>query len=356
MPGAIVIGGSVAGLTAGAELAEGGVQVTLLERETALGYHASGRSAAMFEMGYGPAAVQRLTEASEAEYVANDILSPRGLILVGRADQATAFDADVAALGLIRISTDQALGRVPILNPDALAFAALSPTARDLDTDRVLQGAAKRLRAAGGRIVTGAEVHAIRQNAGGWTVSAGDEHAADLLINAAGAWADQVATLAHVAPIGLQPKRRSMARLPAPGGHDVTGWPMLMGVDESWYAKPDAGGWIVSPSEAHPIDPCDAWPDDMVLAEGIARYEAMVSEPVTRLETSWAGLRTFPPDGVPAIGPDPDHPGFIWCAGQGGYGFQTAPAAGRLTAALALGAAPQLDAATVAALNPARFR
>ena len=146
-----------------------------------------------------------------------------------------------------------------------------------------------------------------------------------------------------------------MARMHAPGSHDVTSWPMLMGVAEEWYAKPDAGGWIVSPSEAHPMDPCDAWPDDMVLAEGIARYQAMVGEPVTRLETTWAGLRTFPPDGVPALGPAPDAPGFIWCAGQGGYGFQTAPAAARLTSDLALGTQSSLAQSVVDALSPARF-
>lgn len=346
----------MAGLTAGAELADRGLLVTLFERESVLGYHASGRSAAMFEKGYGPAAVQHLTEASETAHIAAGVLSPRELMLVGSADQAAAFHADVAALNLAEIPPADAISRVPILSAAKVTHAALSPTARDLDTDRVLQRAARRIRNAGGTIVTRADVRAIQHDGDGWTVSTDDEVTANLLINAAGAWADQIASLAGVAPIGLQPKRRSMARLPAPGGHDVTGWPMLMGVDEGWYAKPDAGGWIVSPSEADPVDPCDAWPDDMVLATGIARYEAIVTEPVTRVETSWAGLRTFPPDGVPALGPDPDHPGFIWCAGQGGYGFQTAPAAARLTAQLALGQTPDLDAETVVALNPRRFR
>jgi D-arginine dehydrogenase len=357
VPNAIVIGGGVAGLTAGAELAECGVAVTVFERESALGFHASGRSAAMFELGYGPAPVQALTAASEAAHVAANVLSPRGLLLVGHASEAAAFHADVVEMGLSEISPGDACARVPILNPEAVAFAALSASASDIDTDQILQTAARRIRAAGGRIVTKSPVEAIFKNPAGWTVNAvGTTASADLLVNAAGAWADQVATLAGVAPLGLQPKRRSMARLPAPVGHDVAGWPMLMGVAEGWYAKPDAGGWIVSPSEADPVDPCDAWADDMVLAEGLARYEAMVNVPVTRLETSWAGLRTFPPDGAPVLGPDPDHSGFIWCAGQGGYGFQTAPAAARLTADLALGRQPKLDGATVAALDPARFR
>jgi glycine/D-amino acid oxidase-like deaminating enzyme len=130
---------------------------------------------------------------------------------------------------------------------------------------------------------------------------------------------------------------------------------MIFGAGESWYAKPDAGALIVSPAEEHPMDPHDAWADDMVLAEGLARYEAMVTEPVTRLITSWAGLRTFAPDRVLAIGRDPAEPSFVWVAGQGGYGFQTSPAASQLVADLVAGHAPALEAATVAALDPARF-
>ena len=146
-----------------------------------------------------------------------------------------------------------------------------------------------------------------------------------------------------------------MARIPAPGGHDVTKWPMIFGAGETWYAKPDAGALLVSPAEEHAMDPHDAWADDMVLAEGLARYEAMVTEPVTRLISSWAGLRTFTPDRVLAIGRDIRDPAFFWLAGQGGYGFQTSPAASALVADLVAGREPALDAATVAALDPVRF-
>ena len=176
-----------------------------------------------------------------------------------------------------------------------------------------------------------------------------------MLINAAGAWADQIAVLAGLPPLGLTPMRRSMARIAAPGGHDVARWPMLMGAAESWYAKPDAGALIVSPAEEHPMQPQDAWADDMVLAEGLARYEEMVTAPVTRLIASWAGLRSFLPDRVPALGPDPVAPGFFWVAGQGGYGFQSAPAASALVADLVAGRAPALDPDIVRALDPARF-
>lgn len=161
--------------------------------------------------------------------------------------------------------------------------------------------------------------------------------------------------MAGVRPLGFTPLRRSMARIPAPGGHDPARWPMIFGAGEAWYAKPDAGALIVSPAEEDPSHPHDAWPDDMVLAGGLARYEAMMTVPVTRLLASWAGLRTFAPDRVPVIGPDPAEPSFLWLAGQGGYGFQTSPAASLLAADLLAGRHPALDAGTVAALSPRRL-
>ena len=130
---------------------------------------------------------------------------------------------------------------------------------------------------------------------------------------------------------------------------------MLFGPGETWYAKPDAGGWIVSPAEEDPSEPMNAWADDMVLAEGLARYEAHVTEPVTRMLANWAGLRTFAPERTLVIGPDPEAEGFFWMAGQGGYGFQTAPAASRLLADAVLGRSPDLPDDVVTALSPARF-
>jgi glycine/D-amino acid oxidase-like deaminating enzyme len=187
--------------------------------------------------------------------------------------------------------------------------------------------------------------------------AAGETHTARQLVNAAGAWADPIAEMAGIAPIGIRPLRRSVARIPAPGGQDVSGWPMLLGAGETWYAKPDAGQLIVSPAEEDPVtEPHDAWPEDLTLAEGIARYQAFVTEDVTRLTASWAGLRSFAPDRALVLGPDPTDPSFVWVAGQGGYGFQTAPAASRLVADLVAGRPPELEPAVVAALSPARFR
>ncbi len=354
----VVIGGGIAGLSAGARLSAHGT-VTVLEAEDALGYHASGRSAALYEPNYGKPAVAALNLASgEYHRSANGgYLTPRGLLLVAGSSQEAAFAQDVHEFGLVPISIDQARSIVPIVNPDTVSLAAHHEAALDIDTDRMLQDFARVIRANGGAVLTGARAVGIERGNSGWQVAtAGGTHSGRNLVNAAGAWADEIAALAGVAPIGITPYRRSMARLPAPGGHDVTGWPLLMGVAESWYAKPDAGKFLVSPAEEDATHPHDAYADDMVLAEGLARYEEMVTEPVTRVETNWAGLRSFAPDRSLVLGPDPLQRDFIWCAGQGGYGFQTAPAASQLLADLVAGKTSELDADIVAELTPGRLR
>jgi D-arginine dehydrogenase len=353
----LIIGGGIAGTSAAARLAALG-RVTLLEAEGALGYHTSGRSAALYEPTYGKPPIVALTRAGFGflSTEAGGFLSPRGLLLVGGAEEEDTFRADAAAMTMTRIAIDEARALVPILNPATVAFAAVHDAAWDIDTDRLVQHFA-RIARGNGRIVTNAPVIAIRRTSRGWSVTAGGaEHEAHVLVNAAGAWADRVAAMAGIAPLGLTPLRRSMARIPAPGGHDLSRWPMIFGTGETWYAKPDAGKLLVSPAEEDPAEPHDAWPDDMVLAEGIARYEARVTEPVTRVETAWAGLRTFAPDRCLVLGPDPLDAAFVWCAGQGGYGFQTSPAASALLAARIAGAPSDLPPGIVAALVPDRLR
>jgi D-arginine dehydrogenase len=352
----LIIGGGIAGVSAAARLSHLG-SVIVLEAEDALAHHASGRSAALYEPRYGAPAVVGLSMAS-GDYFrsAPGVLSPRGLMVVAKAEAKAAFDADVVAMEFTPISVDEARGIIPILNPDVVAHAAYADHAEDVDTDLLVQGFAREAKANGAQILTRARVTAIARDGSGWRVdSDAGTFAAKMVINAAGAWVDQVASMAGVRPLGFTPYRRSMARIPAPGGHDVSKWPMLFGPGEDWYAKPDAGALIVSPAEEDLMEPHDAWADDMVLAEGLARYEEMVTEPVTRLISNWAGLRTFSPDRVLVIGRDPVEPSFFWLAGQGGYGFQTCPAASQLAADLIGGRAPQIDADLVAALSPSRF-
>ena len=352
----LIIGGGIAGVSAAARLSELG-RVILLEGEDVLAHHASSRSAALFEPRYGAPAVVGLSMASEAHFRSlPGVLSPRGLLLVAKAEAREAYEHDLAAMEFDPIGVDEARTIVPILNPEVVALAGYAAHAEDVDTDLLVQGFAREAKARGAQIVTKARVSAIARDGAGWQVSSpAGTFTARIIVNAAGAWVDEVAVLAGVRPLGFTPYRRSMARIPAPGGLDVSRWPMMFGPGEDWYAKPDAGALIVSPAEEHLMEPHDAWADDMVLAEGLARYEEMVTEPVTRLISSWAGLRTFAPDRVLVIGPDAREPSFFWLAGQGGYGFQTCPAASRLAADLIGGRAPEIGADLVAALSPARF-
>lgn len=351
----VIIGGGIAGLSAGARLAPQ-ARVTLLEAEAATGYHASGRSAALYEASYGMPSTMALARASGDFFLREtDYLSPRGLMLAGLATEAEDFRKDLAEMHMQQITPQEARTLVPILNPDAAALVGYSPEAWDIDTDRLMQDFARTIRANGGQVLTGAPVTAIART-GRWQVTTPQGVIeADLLVNAAGAWADEVATRAGLAPIGLTPMRRSMARVAAPTGQDPTHWPMIFGVNENWYMKPDAGALLVSPAEEEPTTPHDAWAENLVLAEGIARYETFVTAPVTRMISNWAGLRSFSPDRNLVIGHDPRDRGFFWLAGQGGYGFLTSPAASQLAADLILGCAPAMEASICAALNPGRF-
>ncbi|MDZ4136669.1 MAG: FAD-binding oxidoreductase, partial [Paracoccaceae bacterium] len=341
----VIIGGGIAGISVAARLAGSG-RVLVLEAETALAHHASGRSAALYEPRYGLAPVVALSLASEAYFRgAAGVLSPRGMMIVGRAEDRALFEADVAGMDLVPVSLAAARAVVPVLNPETVAHVAMADHAWDIDTDLLLQGFARAARTQGAQILTGARVTAIARQGAGWGVTtAKGTFSGRVLINAAGPWVDEVAAMAGVAPLGFTPLRRSMARIPAPGGHDVSRWPMIFGAGETWYCKPDAGALIVSPAEEDPAVPHDAFADDMVLAEGLARYEAMVTEPVTRMLANWAGLRTFSPDRVPVIGRDRAEPAFFWLGGQGGYGFQSCPAASELAADLIVGRAPLADA------------
>lgn len=353
----LIIGGGIAGVSAASRLSELG-SVTLLEAEDSLAHHASSRSAALFEPRYGLPPVVALSMASDAYLRDTDggFLTPRGLLILAGADERETFLHEIDVMAVAPMDPAAARAIVPILNLDVVKYAGFAEHAWDIDTDRLIQHFVRTARSRGAEILAKARVTAIRRQGGLWQVeAAGATHQARVLVNAAGPWADVIAEMAGVGKLGFTPYRRSMARIPAPGDHDVSRWPMIFGAGETWYAKPDAGALIVSPAEEHAMDPHDAWPDDMVLAEGLARYEAMVTEPVTRLLASWAGLRTFAPDRALVIGPDRHQPAFFWLAGQGGYGFQTSPAASLLAADLIAGRATHLEPGVVASLSPARF-
>ena len=353
----VIIGGGIAGLSVAARLAPH-ADVTLLEAEDQLGYHASSRSAAVFIEKYGNAVVRALNSTSVPylKTAAGGVLGPRGMMLVGSPEEQDDFRSQAHGFGLEEISPKDAIKKVPLLSPNQLGFAAFREDVFDIDTDLLLQSFRRDAQAHGAAIHTKAGVTAIDHKNGQWLITAGGEvHTAHLLVNAAGAWADSIAGLAGIDPIGITPYRRSMARIPIPGGYGAGEWPLLNGVNERWYAKPDAGQLLVSPADEDPMPPQDAWADDMVLAEGLARFEEMMTHPVERVTTNWAGLRSFAPDHALVIGSDPKQPAFFWLAGQGGYGFQTAAAASQLAADLILHRSPELDRDLCAQLSPTRF-
>ncbi len=351
----LIIGGGIAGISAAARLSALG-STTVLEAEDHLAYHASGRSAAMFEESYGKPATVALNVASKEYHADAGVLKPRGVLLVGDAGDTEAFDTDQARMHLDPITMAEAQEFIPILNTNKVDRAAYHADAWDIDTHELLQSFARQARSNGSQINTKSQVISIERITTGWEVNTKHTcYFARNIVNAAGAWVDVIAEMAGIAALGFTPKRRSMARLPAPGGHDVTTWPLLFGAGETWYAKPDAGALLVSPADECAVTPHDAYADDMVLAEGLMRYEDHVTTPVVRLLSSWAGLRTFAPDRTLVLGPDPADRNFIWCAGQGGYGMQSSPAASQLLTDIVAGNTPQIDAQSAAALSPARF-
>lgn len=357
----LVIGAGIAGISAAAQLAPE-AKVTVLEAEPLIGHHSTGRSAAVFIRNYGNATLRALNAAS-APFLADpkgisdiSLLSPRGEMLVATEEDLPQFEAYLdGSEGLERLSPQQALDLVPILRREAIAAAAIEWDAQDIDVDRMLQGYIRKLRRHRGEIVNNAPAQSITRHGGFWTVvTPMGEYTAPIVINAAGGWADKVAAMAGVRPMGLRPLRRSAALIPAPDGHDISRWPLFANAGDQWYAKPEAGKLMISPAEEDPVEPHDVWADDMVIAEGLHRFEQAVTVPVTRVEHSWAGMRTFAPDRSPVVGFAPDADGFFWLAGQGGYGMQTAPALSQLAADLCLGRLSPLGHAVVDALNPRR--
>lgn len=367
----LVIGAGIAGASAAFALAPRH-RVVVLERESQPSYHTSGRSAAQFAEAFGPPLVRALARASRPFFAAppagfadHALMTPRASLVVGRAGQEAELEAEHAACraeGTVTelIDEDRTRALFPPLAPGAFTCGLNEPGAGDLDVDALLQGYLRGARAGGARLVTDAEVTALERRDGLWhaRTRAGD-FAAPVVIDAAGAWADAVARLAGVAPIGLVPKRRTAFVFAAPAGVDTSRWAHTGDADETWYVKPQPGLFMASLSDATPSEPCDAWPDDIDVAQAIDNIERATSLRVGRPTRAWAGLRSFVPDHRPVAGFAPDAPGFFWLAGQGGVGMLTSPAMGRAVGGLiGAGEVPEdLRAAgiTAAALSPARL-
>ena len=358
-----IIGAGIAGIGLAAELA-GDFRVTVLEQESRPAYHATGRSMALFLRNYGNAVIRALNAASAPLFEHPDpalfphpLIAQRGALFVADADGRDhlqrLFDA---ADGLREISPDQAVAMVPILRRDLIERAAYEPDAQDIDVHALHEGWLRKARAGGMQLLTDAPLLKAERTGGKWRVETPNGIVvADVLVNAAGAWADEVASRCDVAKLGIQPMRRSVAVLPPPPTYDFAHWPLVDDAAERWYMKPEAGRIYVSPSEEIPVEPHDAYVDDMVLAEGLDRFASSTTYEITRVERSWAGLRSFAPDRSPVAGFDRAD-GFFWLAAQGGYGIQTAPALSRLAGQLIRRAEPDAAFAPIVdALSPLRF-
>jgi D-arginine dehydrogenase len=342
----LIVGGGIAGAGAAYEIAAF-ASVIVLERELHCGYHSTGRSAASFTENYGNSVIRRLAIASRpflenppADFCDHALLSPRGMITIARADQLELLEqrlkrAQALVPTIEKLDVATAHARVPILRPGYVAGAFIEPNSRDLDVNALHQGFLRAARARGALILVNSGVETIERRGERWSVATrSGTFEALTLLNAAGAWADDVAGIAGIAPLGLVPKRRTAFNVPAPVGTDSRAWPMIDDVGEEFYFKPDAGQLLVSPADATPSPPVDAYADEMDVATGVERLELATTLGVTRVSRSWAGLRTFARDASPVVGPDSTANGFFWLAGQGGYGIKTSPALSRACAAL----------------------
>lgn len=345
----IVIGGGIAGVSIAYELSKL-VRVTLLEMESTLAYHTTGRSAATFLETYGGAQIRALTTTSRAFFEQppdcfdSALMAPRGLLQFATAGRGHVIeDMHAAVLPLVPdaelLDGAQCREVFPPLRPEVAERGLYEPRAMTLDVAAIHLGYVRGARSNGTAIIRTAKVVKLLQHDQHWTVTTADgrSHQAPLVVDAAGAWADVVAQAAGVRPVGLTPLRRTIFMVDSPLGERGRGLPNCSEVDHAFYLNPEGAQFLCSPADETPSAPCDAKPDELEIARAIEAINAATIIGVRSVATSWAGLRTFAPDRQFVVGADPDAAGFFWLAGQGGYGIQTAPAAAMLGAALALG-------------------
>jgi D-arginine dehydrogenase len=360
----IVIGAGIAGASVACFLAPH-ARVALIEREAQPGYHSTGRSAAYFSPSYGPPQVRALTRASRAFLQGvPGALSPRAALFPARVSQLDALHrlqerlAVEGARGVKLLNTQAAQAMVPVLRAEGVANALYDEDGSDIDVHALHQHYLRASQASHAATMCNFEVNRLEFTQGRWEVgSAARTLRAPVVINAAGAWADVLGALASACPLGLQPKRRSAFTFAPPAGLDTRAWPAVVGIDEDFYFKPDAGVLFGSPANADPMPPHDVVAEELDIATGIARIEAATTLVIRRPLRTWAGLRSFVPDGALVGGFDDKRPGFFWCCGQGGYGIQTSAAMGAACAARLLGQAmPNVVADEGLSFNDLRCR
>jgi D-arginine dehydrogenase len=362
----LVIGGGIAGLSVAAALSRH-ARVTVLEAEEQIGYHSSGRSATMVHYALGDRLVRALTLASRPFFDSppdgfTDVpLGQRMPVLVhAREDEREALDKLEAEISLFaeleRLDARGVHELCPLLKDDAVHGIADRNGVR-LDPHALLQGNLRQLRSRGGELHTGERIAEIVRQDSSWTLTSekGERFAAPILVNAAGSWADRIASLAGVQPLGLQPKRRTIITFDAPPGTKLDGLPFAKTIRDELYFAPESGRLFASPMDEVQSDPCDAQPDEYEVAIAAYRMEERTIVKVDRIHSRWAGLRTFTADRHPAVGFAREAEGFFWLAGQGGFGLQTSPAMAAIAESLLCGQAWPVPDVRAEDLSPSRF-
>jgi D-arginine dehydrogenase len=368
----LVVGAGIAGASVGYWLAPYG-RVIALEMEMQPAYHSTGRSAAMTVNSYGPARVQQLTIASRRflespppDFTDGPLLQGRGALVIARAEDEPILARHWTVARIVsplarQVDAKEIARLIPVIRTEDLIGGVFEPDAADIDVHALLQGFLRGIRRHDGRIVCNAHVGPIEHLQNQWTVEVNEvRYRARVLVNAAGAWCDEVAKLAGVRPVGLVPKRRTAFTFAPPLNLAIDEWPFCVTANRSWYMKPDAGVLLGSPANEDPVSPHDVQPEDLDIATGIDAIEGMTSLKIRRPIRTWAGLRSFVADGAPVGGFDPEAPGFFWIAGLGGYGVQTSVAMGESCASLIRGCGLPDHIArggvTEASLSPARLQ
>ncbi|MAG30300.1 MAG: FAD-dependent oxidoreductase [Deltaproteobacteria bacterium] len=378
----VVIGAGIAGASAAYALQQHG-RTVLLEREPLPGQHTTGRSAAFLVESYGAPVVRTLTRASRPffesppeGFAAEGLLHSNPVLWIANNAQRASLAANLeegraSGAPLEEIDLERAYSLCPVLRKDYVAAAVVEASAAHIDVAGLLDAFVSGFRRRGGELVSKAEVTRIRpQRAsalgmGGtpssWTIEAGGRtFSTGIVVNAAGAWSDEIGRLAGAQPIGLQPLRRTAITFAPPDGCDVRDWPNVIDADEAFYFKPEGAVLLASPCDETPSEPCDPRAEEIDIAMAADRVQRVSTFEIGHIQRAWAGLRSFVRDRGPVIGMDPDLPGFFWLAGQGGFGIMTSPAASRATAELAIGGKLPRDLEMLglepADLSPARLR
>jgi D-arginine dehydrogenase len=351
----VVIGGGIAGASVAYELAER-ADVVVLEAEAVCGHHATGRSAALFTECYGDRVVRRLARAGRRfiesppdGFADAPLVTPLPLLMIGRAEQRDRLEHDLAEYGELvpsvrSVMPDEIVRLCPVVDTTVIVGGILEPDARSIDVHGLHLGYQRAARGRGAVVRTGAGVVGLDRIGSGWRVGlAGETIDADVVVNAAGAWADEIGALAGAEPIGLAPLRRTAFTFRPPEGTEPRAWPMVLDVEERFYFRPEGARLLGSPADETPMEPCDVRHDEADVALGIERITAATTMTIRTVGHAWAGLRSFVADRRPVNGWDPVMPGLYWLAGQGGFGIKTAPGMARFAAGMILDGAPPPD-------------